>query len=139
MPSKNRVEVMGYLGADPDARTTQGGKLVVSLSVATTETWKDASGEKKEKTEWHKVIVWPPQSEFCAKHLAKGSLVDVEGSLQTRNYEDKDGVNRYVTEIVARQVFLLDRKAAEQNPKSGGAQSGAATPSAPGKQSDFPF
>ena len=101
---------MGYLGQDPEANTTTSGKLVVNLSIATTEKWKDDKGNWKEQTEWHRVVVWPPFSDACSKYLHKGSLVDVEGPLRTRTWEDKEGIKRSTTEIVARQILFLDRK-----------------------------
>ncbi|MEL7491695.1 MAG: single-stranded DNA-binding protein [Pseudomonadota bacterium] len=99
----NRVELIGFLGQDPDIRTTQSGAQVMNLSVATTESWKDKnSGEWKEKTEWHRVTVWTGGAvkAFERQNVTKGDLVRIVGKLETRKYQDKDGVDRYTTEIV---------------------------------------
>jgi single-strand DNA-binding protein len=102
MSSLNRVQLIGRLGKDPETRRLQSGDPVTNLSIATSETWRDkASGERKEKTEWHKVVCF--NKELCDvmdKYLRKGSQVFIEGALQTRKWTDKDGVERYSTEIV---------------------------------------
>jgi len=106
MASINKVIIIGNLGADPELRYA-GDRAVCNLSVATTDAWKDkASGEKKEKTEWHRVAVWGATAENCAKYLQKGRSVYVEGRLETRSYE-KDGVRRYSTDIIADRVQFL--------------------------------
>ena len=111
MASLNKVLIIGNLGADPDIRATAAGSTVASLSVATTDRWKDKeSGEKKEKTEWHRVIAFGKLAENCREFLHKGSQVHVEGKLQTRSWEDKDGNKRWTTEVIARGVLSLDRK-----------------------------
>lgn len=102
----NRVIIVGNLGQDPALRHTQGGDAVANFTLATNESWTDKAGQKQEKTEWHRVVVWGKQAENCAKHLAKGRQVLVEGSLQTRSW-DKDGVTQYTTEIKARDVKFL--------------------------------
>ncbi len=107
MGSVNRVILVGNLGADPDLKYTQNGKAVCNLSVATNEVWKDKSGQKQEKTEWHRVNVWGDQAENCSKYLAKGRMVYIEGRLQTRSWDDKDGKKRYSTEIVTDRVVFL--------------------------------
>jgi len=97
----NRHSIIGRLGRDPEVKQTQSGDTVCNLSVATTESWKDkATGEKKEKTEWHRVVVWPPSSDYVEKYGAKGRLVFVEGPVQTRSWEDKSGNKKYSTETV---------------------------------------
>ncbi len=100
--SINKVILVGNLGADPRVNTTQSGAKVVNLSVATTDSWKDkVSGERKERTEWHRVVVFNPQlAEVAEKYLHKGSKVFLEGQLQTRKYEDANGQEKYTTEIV---------------------------------------
>ena len=126
MGSVNKVILVGNLGADPELKYTPSNKAVCNLSVATNEQWKDASGAKQERTEWHRVTVWAEQAETCAKYLAKGRSVYVEGRLQTRSYEN-DSVKRYATDIVAtRVVFLGDGK-------------GAAPAAPPADTSDVPF
>ncbi len=110
MPSLNRVEIIGHLGRDPEVKTTPSNITVTSFSVATTESWKDkTTGEKQEKTEWHKIIAWRGLGEVCGKILKKGSLVYIDGKMQTRSYEGKDGGKRYVTEIVANQMQKLNK------------------------------
>jgi len=107
MGSLNKVMILGYIGRDMETRFTTGGTAVGTLSVATSESWKDkASGEKKEKTEWHRVVIWGETAERLAQYLVKGKQVLIEGSLQTREWE-KDGVKRYTTEIKSQRVTLL--------------------------------
>ena len=107
MASVNKAIIIGNLGADPELRHTAGGSAVCNLRVATTETWKDRDGNKQEKTEWHRIVVWGNQAEACGKYLSKGRQVYVEGSLDTREWQDKDGNRRTTTEIKARQVVFL--------------------------------
>ena len=99
MSSLNKVMLIGHLGRDPETRYTQGGDAVANITLATSESWKDKSGEKQERTEWHKISVFGKLAEICGEYLKKGSLVYFEGSLQTRKYTDKDGVEKYSTEI----------------------------------------
>ena len=103
----NSAQIIGHLGQDPETRFTTSGKAVCSFSVATTEKWKGDDGELKESTQWHKVVVWGKQAEPCGQYLAKGRMVYVEGRIQTRSYDNKDGVKVYVTEIIARNVKFL--------------------------------
>src|SRR5262252_1384903 len=107
MASVNKVIVIGNLGADPELRYTPGGQAVCDLRVATTEQWTDKSGERKEQTEWHRVVVWGKQAENCSQYLSKGRQVYVEGRLRTRQWDDKEGNKRYTTEIVAQTVQFL--------------------------------
>jgi single-strand DNA-binding protein len=107
MASVNRVILVGFLGHDPKLAYTTQGKAVCELSIATNEVWKDKSGERQERTEWHRAKVWGDHAESCSKYLAKGRMVYVEGKLQTRSYEDKQGQKRYVTEIIADRVVFL--------------------------------
>jgi single-strand DNA-binding protein len=121
MGSVNKVILVGRLGADPELKSTQSGRSVCNLSVATSEQWKDKqTGQKQEKTEWHRVTVWGDQAENCGKFLAKGREVYIEGKLQTRSYE-KDGQKHYATDIVADRVTFLggggDRDTASQAPR----------------------
>ena len=111
--SFNKALILGNLGADPELRYTANNQAVTSLSVATNHTWSDAKGERQERTEWHRVIVFGRTAENCANYLQKGSTVHVEGRIQTREWEDKDGHKRYTTEIVANSVqFLSNTKGA---------------------------
>ncbi|MBP7127468.1 single-stranded DNA-binding protein [Myxococcota bacterium] len=107
MASLNKVLILGNLGADPDYRMTQGGQAVAELRVATTEVFKTSAGERNERTEWHRVVVWGRQAEHCHAYLKKGRTVFVEGRLQTRQWEDKQGQKRYTTEIVAQNVQFI--------------------------------
>lgn len=107
----NKVMLIGRLGQEPEAKYTPNGTAVSNFSIATSEKWKDkASGEWNEKTEWHKVVSWNKQAEFCNQYLKKGSLIYIEGKLVTRSWDDKEGQKRYMTEVVANTVQLLDKK-----------------------------
>lgn len=106
----NKVMIIGRLGKDVELRYTQGGAAVANFSVPTDEGYTDNQGQKVERTEWHKVNCFGKQAENCANNLGKGSLVHVEGSLQTRKWQDKNGQDRYTTEIKAQRVQFLDRK-----------------------------
>ena len=106
----NKVMIIGRLGRDPELRYTQSGAPVATLNIATDESFTDRDGNKVERTEWHRVSVFQRQAENCANYLAKGSLVYVEGSLQTRKWQDQQGQDRYTTEIKAQRVQFLDRK-----------------------------
>lgn len=115
--SYNKAVIVGNLGSDPEMRHTQSGQGVCSFSLATGEKWKDKqSGEMKERTEWHKVVVWGAQAENCAKYLAKGRQALVEGRIQTREWEDKEGQRRFTTEIVANEVKFLGGASDRQTP-----------------------
>lgn len=104
MASMNKALILGNLGANPEMRSTGGGQSVATLNVATNEAWTDKQGQRQERTEWHKVVVWGKQAEFCGQYLTKGSTVFVEGRIQTRSWEDQTGNKRYTTEIVATSV-----------------------------------
>lgn len=110
MKSVNKVILIGNLGGDPELRHTPGNVPVVNFSLATNESWTDQSGEKHEKTEWHRIVIWRKLAEICNEHLRKGSKVYLEGKLQTRSWEDQSGQKRYMTEIVATEVVFLDGK-----------------------------
>ena len=116
MASINKVILIGNLGRDPEVRYTADGTAVASFSIATSENWTDkGSGEKKERTEWHRIVAWRRLGEICGEYLSKGKSVYVEGKLQTRSWE-KDGVTRYTTEIVASTVqFLGSRDGGDGN------------------------
>ena len=108
----NKVILVGNLGNDPDIRHTASGAAVANLSVATTDTWKDKeTGENKDRTEWHRVVFFGKLAEICEQYLKKGSQVYVEGSLQTRKWQDKSGNDRYTTEIVGRDIQMLGGRA----------------------------
>ena len=107
MGTVNRVILVGNLGRDAELRYTGGGAAVASFSVATTETWKDKDGQKQEQTEWHRISLWGKPAEAVAQYLTKGKQVYVEGRLQTRKWQDKEGHDRYTTEVKADRVVLL--------------------------------
>jgi single-strand DNA-binding protein len=107
--SVNKVILVGNLGKDPELRYTPSGAAVTTFSLATSERYKDKSGEMQEKTEWHNVVAWRQLAEICGKYLHKGKQIYIEGRIQTRSYDDKDGNKRYITEIVADQMQMLGR------------------------------
>ena len=119
MASVNKVILIGNLGSDPEKRVTPGGQVVTNFNIATTERWNDKSGQKQERTEWHRIVVWGPQAENCATYLSKGRPVYIEGSLRTRQWDDKDGNKRYTTEVVAQRVQFLG----SPNDRRGGGES----------------
>ena len=111
MAGVNKAIIVGYLGSDPEIRYLQSGTAVANFSVATSETWNDKNtGEKKEKTEWHRIVAWGRLGEICGEYLHKGKQVYVEGSLYTEEWEDKDGVKRYTTKIKASNMTMLGGK-----------------------------
>ncbi len=107
----NKAILIGRLGRDPEVRHTTSGTAVADFSVATNEVWTDQSGERQERTEWHRIVVWRRLAEICEKYLRKGSLVMIEGRIQTREWEDRDGNRRRTTEIVALAMKMLDSRA----------------------------
>jgi len=117
MASLNKVILIGNLGRDPEVRYTTGGSPVANFTMATTETWNDSStGEKKERTEWHKIVVWGKQAEIAGEYLRKGKQVYVEGGLQTREWTDRDGNKRYTTEVKAQRFLMLGRAGDKPQP-----------------------
>ena len=116
--------LIGRLGQDPEVRYTQSNTAVATLSIATSERYKDANGEYQERTEWHRVVAWSRLAEICQQYLHKGSQVYIEGTLQTNQWEDKQGQKRYTTEIKALQMTMLDSKGSG----SGGGPSGGNAP-----------
>lgn len=120
MSSVNKVIILGNLGANPEIKYLPSGQAVCELRVATSEVFKDKSDQKQERTEWHKVVAWGKTAENCAKFLTKGQQVYLEGKLQTRSWDDKDGNKRYTTEIVAQSVVFLRAGAGTGSHQSGG-------------------
>jgi len=106
----NKATIIGRLTADPESRTTPTGQTVVSFSLATNLVWKDSNGEKKEKTEFHNIVAWRKLAEIISQYLKKGSRIYLEGRLQTRSWEDQNGVKKYRTEIIADNMIMLDNK-----------------------------
>lgn len=109
--SVNKVILLGRLGQDPELKYTPSGAAVCNFSLATTESWNDKSGQKQERTEWHRIVVWGKLAELCNQYLAKGRQAFVEGRLQTRSWDDKDGNKRYTTEINATTVQFIGGQA----------------------------
>src|SRR6186997_447322 len=107
MGSVNKVILVGNLGRDCELRYTPGGAAVATLNMATTEVWNDKSGQRQEKTEWHRVVLWGKSAESLSEYLTKGKQIYVEGRLQTRQWDDKDGNKRYTTEIRGDKIVLL--------------------------------
>lgn len=127
----NKVILVGNLGQDPEIRHTQNGSPVATLNIATSESWMDKNtGQRQERTEWHRVVVFQKLAEICQQYLRKGAKVYLEGKLQTRKWQDKQGQDRYTTEIVANDIQMLDRRddASEGSyqPASGSSQFGGA-------------
>jgi single-strand DNA-binding protein len=147
MGSVNKVILVGNLGRDAELRFTASGAGVSTLNLATTEVWNDKQGQKQEKTEWHRIVVWGKQAESLQEYLVKGKQIYVEGRLQTRQWDDKDGNKRYTTEIKADRITLLGggggggRSGATDRSGSAGYGGGAPeeSPMAPITDDDIPF
>lgn len=105
--SVNKAIIVGNLGSDPDIRSTAGGARVANLSVATSRRWTDRAGQQQEKTEWHRIVLWEKLADVAERYLKKGDQVYIEGEIEYRSYEDKDGVTKYMTEIRARELVML--------------------------------
>ena len=131
MAALNKVMLLGNVGQDPEVRQTQTGRPVANFSVATTDAWGEGD-DRQERTEWHQVVVWGKLAETCGKYLTKGRQVMVEGRLQTRSYDDRDGVRRFSTEIVAQNVQFL------ASPSSSPRSSESPPPSPSSDQSPLP-
>lgn len=114
----NKVILVGRLGSDPELKYTPSGVAVATFSVATNENWTDKDGNAQERTEWHRIVCWRKLAEIAGEYLKKGRQVYVEGRLQTRSWEDQNGVKRYQTEIIARDIQMLGRR--EEDAKAGG-------------------
>jgi single-strand DNA-binding protein len=125
----NKVILVGFLGRDPEVRYTKASQAVASFSIATTEKWTGKDGNKEEKTEWHKITAWGKLGEICGEYLTKGKQVYIEGRLQTREWEDNDGVKKQTTEIVANNMTMLGQAG------SGSASSGRPQSSPPSQGS----
>ena len=113
--SLNKVMIIGRLGADPEVKTLSSGNSLTTFSLATSENWKDKEGQKQEKTEWHRIVVWGKLAEICGKYLAKGREAYIEGKLQTRSWEDQQGQKRYTTEVVASNVQFIGGQSSQSN------------------------
>ena len=141
MAGINKVILIGRLGRDPEVRYTPDGTAVANFSIATSEEWKDkGSGEKKERTEWHRIVAWRRLGEICGEYLSKGRQVYIEGKLQTREWEDQEGNKRWTTEIVARDMQMLgsrDQTESFSEGYAGGGQAPATNQSP--TEDDIPF
>lgn len=123
MAGVNKVILVGNLGADPEVRYTPSGQPVANFRIATSESWQDKQGQKQERTEWHRIVAWGKLAELCGEYLAKGRQVYVEGKLQTRQWDDRDGNKKFSTEIQAQQItFLGGRDGAPRGEGGGGYQ-----------------
>ena len=125
MASVNKAIIVGNLGKDPEVRFTQSGQAMARFSVATTDTWMDRENSRQERTEWHNIVVWGKQAETCGQYLSKGRQVYIEGRIQTRKFEDREGKERYFTEINAQQVTFLGSR------DGGGTRSGQSSDDEP--------
>jgi single-strand DNA-binding protein len=139
--SINKAILIGNLGKDPELRYTSAGVAVATFSVATNESWKDQDGNVQERTQWHNVVAWRKLAEICSEYLKKGSKLYLEGRIQYRNYDDKNGVKRYVTEIVLDQMVMLDSRGAGASSASSSEADAPPTAEEPagGKADDLPF
>ena len=139
--SVNKVILVGRLGRDPETRYTGGGQAVANFSVATDETYKDKAGDRQKRTEWHKIVVWGKQAEIAQQYLKKGSLVFIEGRIQSREWQDKEGQKRTSFEIVANNFRMLGGRAESAAAAGGGEMGGGASrggdlePAAPAEES----
>lgn len=142
MAGVNKVILVGRLGQDPEVRYTPDGTAVANFSLATSTEWKDKNtGEKREKTEWHRVVAWRRLGEICGEYLSKGKQVYIEGRLQTRDWEDKDGNKRYTTEVIANQMQMLGPKGSADSGGYNGSPASDSGSSYPGPppEDDIPF
>ena len=135
MASVNKVILVGNLGKDPESRYLPDGGAVCNFSIATTDKWKDKGGEQQERTEWHRISTFSKLAEICGEYLKKGSQVYIEGRLQTRKWQDKEGHDRYTTEVVADRMQMLGSRggggeAMSREPKAAAAPAGGAKPAA---------
>ncbi|MEC8646205.1 MAG: single-stranded DNA-binding protein, partial [Candidatus Latescibacterota bacterium] len=125
----NKVILIGNLGGDPEVRYTPDGVAVANFSLATTESWKDRNGERQERTEWHRLVLWRQLAEIAKNYLRKGSKLYVEGKLQTRSWDDQSGQKRYTTEVVVNEMEMLDsREGGGGNMGGGGSDPGPSQP-----------
>ena len=106
---RNRVQLIGHVGNDPESKNFDGGKKVANFTIATNDSYKNEKGEKVERTEWHKVVAWGKTAEIIEKYVTKGKEIAIDGKLTHRSYDDKNGEKRYITEVVANDVLLLGK------------------------------
>jgi len=137
--SVNKVILIGNLGKDPELRYTSSGVAVATFSLATNESWKDPEGNTQERTQWHNIVAWRKLAEICGEYLKKGGKMYLEGRLQYRNYDDKNGVKKYVTEIVMDEMVMLDSRGAASSAPSGDTGAAPTQDEPGGKIDDLPF
>jgi single-strand DNA-binding protein len=135
----NKAILIGRLGKDPEVRYTPDGAMVTNFNLATDEQWKDKNGEKVQKTEWHRIVAFGKLAEICGNYLVKGKLIFVEGRIQTRSWEDKEGVKRYTTEIVANNMQMLDPKGQNKADESSSDSMSSNSASSSTPMDDVPF
>jgi single-strand DNA-binding protein len=135
----NKAILIGRLGKDPEVRYTPDGAMVTNFNLATDEQWKDKNGEKVQKTEWHRIVTFGKLAEICGNYLVKGKLIFVEGRIQTRSWEDKEGVKRYTTEIVANNMQMLDSKGQNKADESSSDSMSSNSASSSTPMDDVPF
>jgi single-strand DNA-binding protein len=136
----NKALLIGRLGADPEVRYTPDGTMVTNFRLATDLQWKDKNGEKLQRTEWHRIVAYGKLAEICSNYLSKGKLIFIEGRIQTRSWEDKDGVKRSTTEIVAANMQMLDSKGQMRSQDTAGAdQAPASSGLEQAPEEDVPF
>ena len=138
MASLNKIMLIGRLGKDVELRHTASGTPVATFSLATSEKTKNKSGEYEEKTEWHNIVLWQKQAELAAEYLAKGSQVYIEGRIQTRKWQDKDGNDRYTTEIIGDRLQFLDSKPKTEGGRSTGGEPRNGKPAGGSSYEEFP-
>ena len=152
MAGVNKVILVGHLGRDPELRYTQNGQAVANFSLATSESYSKRDGEREERTEWHRIVAWGRLAEICGEYLSKGRQIYIEGRIQTREWEDREGEKRRTTEIVAREMQMLGRRgeintsyddsgtsASDTSASSTTPSSTAADPGTPPPDDDIPF
>ena len=135
----NKVILVGNLGADPEIRKTSNQQTVAQFSLATSESWINKDGDRQEKTEWHRIVVWGKLAETCAKHLAKGRQVFIEGRIQTRSWETEQGQKRFTTEIIAGQVLFLGKSNNKEESTTSEATISKKEPDFVTKEEELPF
>lgn len=136
----NKVILVGNLGNDPDIRHTQTGTTIANLSVATSESWKDQQGQKQERTEWHRVVIYGRSAEIARDYLRKGSKLYLEGRLNTRKWQDKQGTDHYTTEVICREFQVLDSAPGDRQPSAPRPAPQASTPGpGPGPVDEIPY
>lgn len=146
MAGVNKVILVGNLGSDPEVRSTPSGQRVANFRMATSRNWTGQDGQRQEKTEWHSIVAWGKLADICERYLTKGKQVYVEGRLETRSWQDKEGQTRYKTEVICEQMQMLGRAGADRGgdpavdaPSRGGAPDESFAPAGGGADDDLPF